>query len=138
MTEIKEKQLYESYKYMFIGQDERNPFPMFGFECGDGWYNLLDNLMSKIKAIDVNKVTKVQQIKEKFGTLRFYYSTDSNIDDEVSKFVNEAEETSAQTCETCGKPGKVCGGGWLRCICPQCAKEHDIEFMTLEELEKDL
>lgn len=61
----------------------------------------------------VHQVT-VTQVKEKLGTLRFYYSGG---DDEIYGMVRMAESMSAVTCEECGSPGKVRSGGWLRCLC---------------------
>ena len=56
----------------------------------------------------------VNQVKEKFGTLRFYYSGgDAYIDGLVAM----AESMSEVTCEECGAPGRVRPGGWLRCQC---------------------
>lgn len=55
------------------------------------------------------------QVKEKFGTLRFYYDGG---DDYVLGVVNMAESLSACTCEVCGNHGKITGNGWLsvRCV----------------------
>ena len=46
------------------------------------------------------------QVKEKFGTLRFYYTGG---DDRIDGMVRMAESMSAVTCETCGAPGKLRG-----------------------------
>jgi hypothetical protein len=55
-----------------------------------------------------------EQIKEKFGTLRFYYRGG---DDQIRGMVSMAESMSAVSCETCGAPGKQRGGGWIRTLC---------------------
>jgi len=60
------------------------------------------------------------QVKEKFGTLRFYMD---GATDEMYDAINEAERLSATTCESCGLPGKVIGGGWIRVLCDKCNKE---------------
>jgi len=90
----------------------------FGFDCGDGWFELLDNLMDEIQKIDTDKSVSVHQVKEKYGELRFYIEGGN---DEVDKLINEAEEKSYKTCEVCGRPGKTKGKGWLRTTC----KEHE-------------
>ena len=54
------------------------------------------------------------QVKEKFGTLRFYYSGG---DDIVSGIERMAESMTAVTCETCGAPGKSRSGGWIQTLC---------------------
>lgn len=54
------------------------------------------------------------QVKEKFGTLRFYYHGG---DDVVHGMVCLAESMSGVTCETCGKPGHLRSGGWIQSLC---------------------
>ena len=56
----------------------------------------------------------VQQIKEKFGGLRFYYDGGN---DEISGMVRMAEAWADQTCEVCGNKGKHRSGGWIRTLC---------------------
>ena len=94
----------------------------WGFGCGDGWFNLLDQLMGNIQHhIDwknkngevVHQVT-LDQVKEKFGTLRFYYTGG---DDYIAGMVTMAESMSGVMCETCGAPGEIKGGGWLYTAC---------------------
>lgn len=49
----------------------------FGIETPDAWYNLLDNLLGDLTRIQKQYDVEItaQQIKEKFGTLRFYHDT---------------------------------------------------------------
>jgi hypothetical protein len=61
----------------------------------------------------------VDQVKEKFGTLRFYYTGG---DEYIHGVAAMAEAMSAATCEVCGKPGKTIGGGWLKTACEEHAK----------------
>jgi hypothetical protein len=60
------------------------------------------------------------QIKEKFGTLRFYYWGG---DDYCRGVESMAESMSAVTCEVCGSPGKLRNGGWVQTLCDEHAKE---------------
>ena len=60
------------------------------------------------------------QVKEKFGTLRFYMTTET---EEMSALIREAEERSAVTCEECGSPGTCRDGGWILTLCDKCAVE---------------
>lgn len=66
----------------------------------------------------IEQVT-VDQVKEKFGTLRFYYTGG---DEHISGMVRMAESMSAVTCEECGVPGKQTSGGWIRTLCDEHAK----------------
>jgi hypothetical protein len=119
---ITEKQLIAKFSYMFQGVDPMEPISMFGIECGEGWNNLLDNLMTKISTIDTEKEVRVQQIKSKFASLRFYYygPSEKDKDDKIQKLVEEAEDLSIKTCEECGRPGKVRGKGWIYVACDRC------------------
>lgn len=160
----------------------------WGFECGDGWFDLLDELSGKLEAMNdrmrdealsrrgrtarfsmwlaslvwdkpldllcddvCNSAYKPHgqswwktqyrrfvgwfseflrpfprpnyilavQVKEKYGTLRYYTNT---FDDEADGHIRDAEKKSEKTCESCGKPGKPRGGGWIRTLCEECNK----------------
>jgi hypothetical protein len=54
------------------------------------------------------------QVKEKFGTLRFYYSGG---DETISGMLYMAESMTEVTCEVCGAPGKRNDSGWLSVRC---------------------
>lgn len=54
------------------------------------------------------------QIKEKFGTLRFYVDGG---DEATGGMIQMAETMSAATCEQCGAPGHTGGRGWVRTLC---------------------
>jgi len=124
MKEELERKLCEQYPKMMVNRD----LPMtetamcWGFECSDGWFNILNQLMGDIQHhIDwknrngevVPQVT-LDQVKEKFGTLRFYYTGG---DDVIDGMVRMAESMSGVTCEVCGSPGHQRGGGWIRTLC---------------------
>ena len=164
----------------------------WGFECGDGWFQILNQLMGNIQhhidwkerqrevAIKFNRMTEqlkagdstlfdeeykdmigqeykekrkqelidrypiaipepipqvtLDQVKEKFGTLRFYYSGG---DEYISGLVSMAESMSGVTCETCGKPGTRTGGGWVKTACVEHGGEDfdtpEDEYLTKEE-----
>ena len=57
-----------------------------------------------------------EQVKEKFGTLRFYYRGG---DEYVRGVVDMAENMSSITCEACGNPGECIDGGWIRTLCEE-------------------
>jgi len=163
----------------------------WGFECGDGWFQILNQLMGNIQhhidwkerqrevAIKFNRMAEqlkvgdsalfdeeykdligldfkekrrqemlerdpqpvpepipqvtLDQVKEKFGTLRFYYSGG---DDYISGLVSMAESMSGVTCETCGKPGTRTGGGWVKTVCVEHGGEDfdtpEDEYLTKE------
>ena len=118
-----QKALSKQYKWM-KRKGKRTAYDMFGIECGDGWYSLIDELCFNIdRVLTGNPKLRfcVTQIKEKFGGLRFYYYGG---DDEITKLVSNAEDKSFKICEDCGKKGKkVEVRGWLRTQCKKCADE---------------
>lgn len=59
-------------------------------------------------------VPQAVQVKEKFGTLRFYLTRTTP---EQDRYVEFAEAMSAKVCEHCGAPGKRRDGGWVRTLC---------------------
>lgn len=101
----------------------------WGLSVSDGWFDFIWNLSAKLepliqKWIDENPEEeyhpRASQVKEKFGTLRFYMSGET---EEMSKAISEAEDASATTCEECGKEGKLRRGGWIVVLCDDHAKE---------------
>lgn len=71
-------------------------------------FYITDDLPRKVKQVVVT------QVKEKFGTLRFYYNGG---DEAIAGMVTMAEAMTAITCEECGSPGKLNRGGWLSVRC---------------------
>lgn len=63
------------------------------------------------------KLPTVQQIKEKFGTLRLYCD---NVDERTEGIIEMAEAMSAKICEVCGSNGERRKGGWIRTLCSNC------------------
>ena len=171
-----DEELCRKYPRIFRDRhaDMRATAMCWGFDCGNGWYNIIDVLCRVIdshvrqqreqrcaallmnralsRAIRGDRSTlnrlprylqncvlsnledpepqcfrvprKINvvatQVKEKYGTLRFYvYGADEYIDG----MIHMAEGMSATTCETCGNPGKIRDGGWTRTLCDEHAKE---------------
>jgi len=97
----------------------RSIYPIsFGFECGDGWFDLINNLITKIDELDVNNEVRIFQIKEKFGGLRVYI--DGPGTDEIYDLIEKAENESYKICEKCGNPGKPNKKGWISTLCDEC------------------
>ena len=171
-----DKQLCERYPQIFANRyaDMTTTAMCWGFECGDGWYNIIDQLCAQIQhhinwrenqyaraegynqalalaqagfpaklteyftygmvpeastlknvefeiarnqprvlPVRVQQVV-AEQVKEKYGTLRFYYDGG---DAYISGMVTLAEAMSAVCCELCGAPGLIRDGGWVRTLC---------------------
>jgi hypothetical protein len=100
--------------------------------CGPGWYPFIIELDRKLAEIAPDY--ELHQVKEKFGTLRYYIGfpyTDSEDhqrrqeqSEQMEKIIREYEEISAITCESCGNPGKTLARHhWYRTLCPTCGQE---------------
>ena len=153
MKQELDKLLCEKYPKMMVNRNKpmQETAMCWGFECGDGWYNILNQLMGNIQhhidwkekqrdwAIRFNSTATpedlrpvpdtipqvtLDQVKEKFGTLRFYYSGG---DDYIRGMVTLAEAMSGTTCEECGNPGERRGGGWIYTACDAHTKPEHLD-----------
>jgi hypothetical protein len=97
MNKKNTNKLWEKYPIIFSGRHltlQQSLIP-FGFECGDGWYNLIDELCENVMTLigDKDITVTAAQVKEKFGGLRFYYDIRSpdtfigNIGYRISRFM---------------------------------------------------
>lgn len=101
---------------------------------GDGWEPLIREACNKLKVLsDVTGIDFIAtQVKEKFGTLRFYFVSSPLEDHDVSadKFaivdsiaqdiVDRAAIQSEFTCENCGKRGSLRSKGHFVTLCDEC------------------
>ena len=104
----------------------------FGFECGDGWYIIIEELFKSIEwHLDTSHSWprkeripfNIEQVKEKFGGLRIYYSGG---DDVIRGMVSFAESLSYKICENCGSTKNVTQTkGWITTLCEDCIKIKD-------------
>jgi hypothetical protein len=98
-----------------------------GIECNSGWYDLVDECLTKLKTI-YPKI-KICQIKEKFGGLRVYEETiysEINLDrdkifESICAVIDIYEAKSYEICEVCSKPGvlRTKGHRWIRTLCDE-------------------
>lgn len=107
-------------RYPAIFADRNNPNSCMGrgFECSDGWFNLIDRLSFRIQAgvgCEGRPQPVAAQVKEKLGGLRIYWR---EADDLVQTLTYLASDLSQVTCEVCGAPGEAVrlpGRLMLRC-----------------------
>lgn len=89
------------------------------FECGGGWRFLLGDLLQRIAATlsdEEKQEFQISQIKEKFGTLRFYTYGGS---DRIDALVESAERASEITCDVCAGRGRIRNSGWVSVRCDE-------------------
>jgi hypothetical protein len=100
---------------------QSNPYK-YHFNVGDGWFGILKELIKGIRENDAKDnfkwTTKVTQVKEKFGGLRFYVTGTS---DKSWKLIHKAEEKSYMVCEVSGSEVEV--GQWVMGWCQTLSKK---------------
>ncbi len=89
-----------------------------GFECDDGWFDLIDSLCYSIQWSIANcgvPPVRVKQVKEKMGSLRFHYRGGNDVTRGMKAM---AENMSARICEVCGSPGVLRENSrYIRTVC---------------------
>jgi len=121
------KKLMDDFPKIFEhnrGETRDVMLPMaFGFECGDGWYGIINHCCKMIQHdIDKNNRTQVTaaQVKEKFGGLRFYIDGGN---EKAYDIIHFFESLSYIICEQCGSSNaksETSKTGWIRTRCKDC------------------
>jgi hypothetical protein len=139
MDQKLENQLLEKYPEFFsnILKSPTESCISTGIECGNGWYDLIDLICYKVENLnknikDRNRLIagnneeiidfKFDQIKEKFGGLRAYYSGGDHY---IRGLVSMAEMMSYKICEVCGNRGKPNKSGWISTLCDSCRGKNE-------------
>jgi hypothetical protein len=119
-------ELVEAYPDLFHPAADHPGAAEASPDCGEGWRDLLERACVRIRAaVQADGGSfKATQIKEKYGTLRFYWSgvLSQEADSKVEEVVDLAEARSACTCELCGAEGRLYGPGWLTTRCEAHAR----------------
>jgi len=156
MNNTKTQKLYADFPQLYREATSEHSMMKFGFDCNDGWFDLIYKLSADIEAEakvlgldpDSDGWPKAIQVKEKFGTLKFYCDAgercalpdgDLGLVPEVAgqlisfrpvpsiqsirALIREAESSSAAICEGCGRQGKMRKDGWWRVLCDDCEAE---------------
>lgn len=131
MNEELENKLYEDFPALFENRHKSaaESCMYWGVACGDGWYDLIHDLCSLIQNGESNARSRLKyenkdpnefipvkfdQIKEKFGGLRVYYSGGN---DYIRGAISMAEVMSYKICEVCGNKGYPDKNGWISTLC---------------------
>lgn len=136
------KATYPWYKRLYHSIAMRLPR-----QVTDGWNNLMKKqpnfIQKKVSFGDtvsylprfyfwLPHYPRASQIKEKYGTLRFYMTCET---DKMDSYITVAEHASESTCETCGKGGQMRGKGWYYTACKEHSKKEDLIGWERDESE---
>jgi hypothetical protein len=132
-----EQKFFERRPEWFRGRNEslRTNLMAFGFDHDDGWFDLEWKLCEALEKVVPPKY-KLMQIKEKFGTLRWYDEGNTKEGDDL---VEEAEKESGKVCEVCGGLGYFCSSGyWVKTLCLECLEKPEFKgvYKMYKEKEK--
>lgn len=141
-----EKYLVKKFPLCFgdYSKDMKQTAMCWGCECNSGWYKIIKNACQKAEPLiakwiedhkndedfNIDWAPKFAQVKEKYGTLRLYFTTYPDGIDEIER---EAETKSETTCEKCGKPGKLRGQGWYYTSCLKHSRPEDRDNLEIVE-----
>jgi hypothetical protein len=115
----------------------------YGCIAPDGWRKIVEETDAMLLRLDPEY--EITQVKEKFGTLRYYYdsvlpyySIERKIMDSI---VLAAETRSSRTCEICGKYGELRDDQpYIRTLCDEHSAERinkENSFKTITETEEE-
>ena len=104
MDSHKENELYERFSHLY--RERLAPLESskmgWGFQCGDGWYNIIHKMSKRIAALSSDDefapaITEVSRNED--GTL---HVEARNLIPPVADLIETAREQSRITCESCG------------------------------------
>lgn len=144
----KNKELIQKYPFLQTKDFQGNKT----FECTwldfmpEGWKQCFGELLCEdiLKVLQKSSISledfTILDIKEKFGTLRVYWTGSNELECELEDIINKYEYLSKYTCVLCGKVNVPIYGGWISPYCNECAskvypkpyKNHQIEDAHLQ------
>ena len=103
--------------YNWKGINNTNP-SCFG--VGEGWFELLKNLIDELISLGWSK--HIYLSKEKFGGLNFYIQDPTP---EMREVIITYERLSYEICEVCGEKGERRNDVWIKTLCYKHAEERN-------------
>ena len=109
------------------------------WDLDSGWakafgYELICELRDALIEYDYLEKYRILQIKEKFGTLRWY---DGGAPVKVFEIIRKYEQLSYKTCIHCGQPAEYETYGWINYVCKNCLDKHNLHGRTIAEAEAE-
>lgn len=97
------------------------------YDVPAGWVRIMEEVSAALtarKARDPEAALTITQVKEKFGTLRFYIQASGSeaFVEDAYDLAEWAEAASEGRCCVTGKPGAIDNAGWVLTLCPEAAE----------------
>lgn len=104
------EKLYAAFPQLYRGRckPQSESSMCWGFDCGDGWYQVLYDLsqeLSNYQAAHPTLNLEVVQVKSKFGILRVHLNYR---DTTTEKLIELAQQRAGATCELTGNASWIC------------------------------
>lgn len=99
----------------------------YGCIAPDGWKDLIEETDRMLSYLDPDY--EINQIKEKFGALRYYFDTKkTGMDKKIMLVIaSYAEYRSMSQCEVCGNFGELrTDQPWLKTLCDKCNSKREV------------
>lgn len=98
--------------------NKKDRYELYRYSVGPGWWDILDRYVPQLQALDPQFDF---YIKEKYGVLRIYATSELVPCAICEKAGEDAELESATVCENCGAPGRLRTNlSWLQTLCDRC------------------
>lgn len=98
--------------------------PEYMIDAPTGWLQIIADLHNEL--VQQDPEYRINQIKEKFGGLRFYYSPgrEQGKYGYLHELMEKYEALSYKTCQICAEPGAMREiNGWYATLCNACQAE---------------
>ncbi len=148
MNVDKESELVTKYKHLFEPEFIEWKDGLGFLQVTDGWTHIIEGMLATIERhrlwvekdlVRPNPIgtykellnVKISSIKEKFSSLRVYYSVNDEHRAWIEGVVSMATEMAARTCECCSTTDASKLGmtsGWITVICEPCYDKKSAEL----------
>lgn len=134
--------LIEKYPIVFANMN-----PNTESSIPPGWFNHIDKLCADLHEMLATELMEnpdtkeeplfiIEQIKEKYGGLRFYFFCNTKnmpFFKKLQQLIDKAEDESYSICEVTGKLGTLCKSGWhFKTLSEECRESMGYKMVGIE------
>ena len=129
---LQNKKLLKRFPWLRIRDWQGKPVKGYSYtwldDIPNGWKKafgllLCEDIDAELRRSHFRDEYRIVQIKEKFGTLR-WYDNGWPVGSAIPEIINKYEYITGYTCIICGKPGKMVITGWYSPYCRNCYEKY--------------